>query len=86
MLDVLHYFMDEDMRYTGTDEYNFHSIIRKVMFTDLYGVPYKYGSKADTGSSTSSEDPLAVKPYIPPTDFDSSSANPFGSVLDAPIG
>jgi hypothetical protein len=86
MLDVLHYFMDEDMRYTGSDEFNFHSVVRKVMFTDLYGIPYKYGSKTDSSSSTEIEDPLAVKPYIPPTEFNGNSANPFGSVLDAPIG
>jgi hypothetical protein len=28
----------------------------------------------------------ATKPYVPPTEFDPEMMNPYGSLLDAPIG
>lgn len=82
MLDVIHYFLDEDLRYTSGEELKLHEVIRKTLMVDLYGLTYKYGS-AEGSSSDSDSD---VKPYIPPTEIDPDAFNPFGSVLDSPIG
>ena len=83
MLDVIHYFLDEDMRYSSIEELKLHDGIRKTMFKNFYDVEYKYGLLGETPDSV---DPDAVKPYIPPTEVNPDSPNPFGSVLDAPIG
>jgi len=54
----------------------------------LYETPYNYALKPsrNRGVETASYDDGVVKPYIPPTDFDSDSPMPFGDILDAPIG
>lgn len=83
MLDVVHYFLDEDMRYSGLDEMKIHDSVRKSIFKKLYDVDYKYGM---SGESSDTEDPNYVKPYIPPTEVSPESHAPFGSILDAPIG
>lgn len=85
MLDVIHYFIDSDMRYSSPEELQMHDTVRRTMFKDLYGREYVYGSK--TASVEQSEySNTEVKPYIPPTEIDPDAFNPFGSVLDAPIG
>lgn len=83
MLDVIHYFLDEDMRYSSLDELKIHDSVRKNIAKTLYGVEYRYGIPGETSDI---EDPNYVKPYIPPTEVNPESHAPFGSVLDAPIG
>jgi len=83
MLDVLHYYLDEDMRYSSVEELKLHDAVRKGIFEDLYGIKYRYGMPEN--GSAEAVDGNGVKPYIPPTEFDDDAANPFGSVLDAPI-
>lgn len=82
MLDVIHYFLDEDLRYSSGEELKLHEVIRKTLMVDLYGSTYKYGSAEGSGSDLGPD----IKPYIPPTEIDPDSANPFGSILDSPIG
>lgn len=91
MLDVLHFFFEEDSRFASAEEAEAVSAGRTTLYRDLYNVEYKYKLKARPGKSSSSNefsysDPDEVKPYIPPTEFDPDSFNPFGEVLDAPIG
>lgn len=85
MLDVIHYFLDQDMRYSSPEELQMHDTVRRALFKDLYQRDYVYGSKASTKSDSDFSD-TEVKPYIPPTEIDPDAFNPFGSVLDAPIG
>jgi hypothetical protein len=85
MLDVVHYFFEEDSRYGSAEEAEAVSAVRSA----LYGMYYRYGIKSKIKSSSGDNfysDPDEIKPYIPPTQFDPESANPFGAVLDAPIG
>lgn len=82
MLDVVHYFLDEDMRYTTLEELKIHGNVRKTVFGDFYGMDYKYAASTD---SSAVGDPNATKPYIPPTEVYPDSAAPFGSALDSPL-
>lgn len=98
MSDVMHYLMEEDMRYTTAEEAEAVSAYRTQIYL-LYGKTYKYAvsSKNQNGRSYISknagedfgfEDPLntgETKPYIPPTDFNPDSVLPFGSDLEAPL-
>ncbi len=89
MLDVLHYFFEEDSKYSSIEEAESVSALRTTIYGELYGTTYKYKMKSrnNPGNSTSEySDPNELKPYIPPTEFNPESSNPFGSVLDAPIG
>jgi hypothetical protein len=81
MLDVVHYFLDEDMRYTSPEEIQLHEVVRKTLMVDLYERKYNYGNNKDAESNLSPD----VKPYIPPTEVDPDAFNPFGQVLDAPL-
>jgi len=52
-----------------------------------YGTQEVASGDVFSGGSGSSGDPqLTHKPYIPPTPVDASSAKPYGTVLDAPLG
>jgi hypothetical protein len=89
MLDVVHYFFEEDSRYSSAEEAEAVSSVRSALYGDMYGTSYRYGIKSKNGKSSAGDtysDPDEVKPYIPPTQFDANAANPFGAVLDAPIG
>jgi hypothetical protein len=86
MLDVLHYFLDEDMRYATAESAQMHTNVRETLYGVLYGAPYKYGVKGSSNRTSSAYDEGATKPYVAPTDFDGSSPLPFGDALEAPIG
>lgn len=100
MTDLLHYFFEEDMRYSSAEEAESVSAYRTHLYL-MYGKTYTYGisNKNQNGKSYlpknasddfGFDDPLMAqtetKPYVAPTEFNPSSAMPFGSVLDAPLG
>lgn len=100
MVDVMHYFMEEDMRYSSAEQAEAVSGYRTQLYL-LYGKPYKYGIAGNKKSGRNYipknaspdegfDDPLfnqgETKPYIPPTEFNPNSALPFGMNLDAPLG
>ena len=99
MLDVLHFYFEDDLTATSQEEVAAKSESRSVIYGTLYGTPYKY--KASTNNSSSSMtasgnsmdglvpfDPSndVTKPFVPATDFDAESPLPFGQTLDAPLG
>lgn len=86
MLDVLHYYFDEDMRYGSLEAAELHSSVRTQMFGVMYGTTYRYGVGQNRTVGSDGEERPTVKPYVPPTEFDADAADPFGGVLDAPIG
>jgi hypothetical protein len=100
MTDVLHYFLEDDMRYSTAEEAEAVSGYRTQLYK-AYGKTYDYGisTKKQNGKSYlpknaandfGFDDPLMAptetKPYIAPTDFNPDSFLPFGSELDAPLG
>jgi hypothetical protein len=102
MLDVIHFYFEEDSRYRSAEEVQSVSAVRTSLYEGMYKRPYPYkvnSNSSSTGStgrryvSDSNDDlepfdPLfaETKPFVPATDFNPDSAMPFGSVLDAPIG
>jgi hypothetical protein len=90
MLDVIHFLFEEDSRYSSQEEVESVSAMRTQIYEGLYGVPYTYKLKKSSRSNmnSSSGDFSGIeetKPYIPPTEFDPESSNPFGSLLEAPL-
>ena len=93
MVDVLHYFLEEDLRYHTAEEADAVEKVRTQIYGSMYQTNYKYrtnrqssrssygGSDSFDGFSSSSE----RKPYIPPTEFNPNSSMPYGSLLDAPL-
>jgi hypothetical protein len=98
MVDVLHYYFEDDLSVVSQEEVAAKSESRSVIYRTLYGTTYKYrvdtGVKSTTASGSHSYDDLVpfdpsnsvTKPYVPPTDFDADMSKPFGTVLDAPLG
>lgn len=102
MLDVLHFFFEEDANVSSGEQAEARDKMREAIYRDLYKQTYKYGLSSSRVNDFSAlddpygddmptpVDPLArsgdVKPYVPPTAFDSTSSRPFGTVLDAPLG
>lgn len=85
MLDIIHYFFEDDSRYSSAEEAEAVSEFRAVIYGMLYGTTYKYKTSSKSGNSMRQYGVDEVKPYIPPTDFDPDMSTPFGSVLDAPF-
>lgn len=87
MVDVIHYFFEEDALYVSEIHNETRSQIRIGVYEKLYGTTYAYSSAKSSpqGQESWGVDPNDVKPYIPPTEFDPDSFNPFGSALDAPL-
>lgn len=107
MVDVIHYFFEEDMVVESGEVAEAKDKMRSRIYSEMYQTKYKYVSKkSKQGNSTQyggedidlSEDlstPSDVKPfnpksqptkaYVPPTEYDPSSAQPFGLDLDAPL-
>lgn len=90
MLDVIHYFYEEDLNYASLEQLQMTDARRAHMFENLYGQTYAYKSGLNAENGTINQfnpnGAAGTKPFIPPTEFDPDSHNPFGSVLDAPIG
>lgn len=83
MVDVIHYYFDEDMRYATVESAQMHGKLRETIFGSFYGYDYKYSIKT---SDSNVEGSNAVKPYIPPTEFDPDTGIPLNSRLDGPLG
>lgn len=89
MLDVVHFFFEEDSRFSSAEEAEGVSALRTSIYRDLYGVKYRYASTKRKNKNLNEDyysDLEETKPYIPPTEFDPTTANPYGDLLDAPIG
>jgi len=103
MLDVIHYLFEQDAIVTSEAEFDTKNSARDVIYQTVYGRDFAYSTKNSKNYSSSSEsyssDPFDengnyipsktnyVKPYVPPTNFDPDSENPFGGILrEAPLG
>jgi hypothetical protein len=100
MLDVLHYYFEEDLRYSNAEEADAVSSVRTSLYRTMYETEYRYkvsSKKAGKGSNSYASgtdfddltpfDPetAETKPYVPPTQFDSSGVDSSG-ILDGPLG
>lgn len=85
MLDVIHYFFDEDMRYSTLEELQMHNSVRTTLFETMYERPYAYGKPSSSSTAQNNSDG-ELKPFIPATEVDPEAMNPFGDLLDSPIG
>lgn len=99
MLDVIHYFYEEDFNYASVEQAQMAEARRIAVFKELYNQEYKYGSTKQSTKNGSSfagqydfDDPVPfdptnapTKPYVPPTEMDADAMDPFGGVLDAPV-
>lgn len=43
MLDVIHYFFDQDNNYSTAEQAEAHSAVRRAVFREWYGTAYRYG-------------------------------------------
>jgi hypothetical protein len=103
MLDVVHYLFEQDATITSQEEFDTKNSIRDVIYETVYERKFAYSTKQSKDFSNSdgqySSEPFDeqgnyvpnktnhVKPYVPPTNFNPDSENPFGGVLrEAPLG
>jgi hypothetical protein len=102
MLDVLHYFFEDDLNFSTAEQAEAREHTRVTLYRDLYNIEYKYavGKSGSTPEYEYTDDDEADAamvsgsvgekrerlPYIPPTDFNPDATLPFGRVLDGPLG
>lgn len=90
MLDVLHYFFEEDATPRFDQHLQAKTRLRTAIYRDLYGREYHYGVETSDVSTNQHDDLLSptalppekqpVKPYIPPT-----NPEDLMRILDAPL-
>lgn len=115
MLDVLHYFLEEDLVERDSIQNSPKTSTRQRIYKQFYDYDYGYpelssdsytdGSDAGYAGSPTQIDAYDVdinsgemrnlkafnpkdnpaKPYVPATNFDGTSQQPFGNLLDAPL-
>ena len=98
MLDVLHYYFEEDSRYSTAEEAEATSDLRLSLYRQMYDVQYKYAVKTKSSASKNTysggtdfndfpfdEEDLQVKPFVPTT-FDPAAGVDSNGVLDGPLG
>lgn len=95
MLDVIHYLLDTDLASIRDEDHNkYISAIRTSLYKTMYDKEYKFAMDSSGSARTYSGDYAAnggstneIKPYIPPTQFNPDSPNPFqGALREAPLG
>ena len=103
MLDVIHYLFEQDATVSSEAEFETKNSVRDVIYETVYERKFAYSSKKskdfDNAENSYSSEPFDkdgnyipnktnyVKPYVPPTNFDPDSENPFGGTLrEAPLG
>jgi hypothetical protein len=99
MLDVLHYFFEDDLNYASAEQAEARDRTRINLYESLYNSSYKYtATRAERNFNEVKDfdapqekmpEPFSPaskpKPYVAPTNFDPNAAKPFGSLLDAPF-
>ena len=53
MLDVIHFFFEEDMNFASKEEADARSNSREIIYQDFYDYAYRYGSSKSTSSTAS---------------------------------
>lgn len=93
MLDVVHYFFEQDNEYSSQATAETRSSVRTNMYRVFYNKEYTYGIQTESDSNGNSEDNFSgltpvdplnngmTKKFIPATDIDDLS-----SILDGPLG
>ena len=100
MLDVLHYLFESDTDFYSKENLEAKDFSRKIIYKNIYNTEYPYAQP--TAQSSSYEDfdyanndysssqaaqTTSVKPFIPATNFNPDSPNPFqGSLRESPLG
>jgi hypothetical protein len=86
MLDVLHYFLEDDFRYSSEYEPLYKDNFRKNIYKSLYGVEYKYMSNEEEEKDLSNdniagldgpEEPLEPEEIIEPFNPRKASVKPY---------
>lgn len=66
MVDVLHYYFEEDLNFASVEQMESKSNTRSSVYRTLYGTTYKYEMKSKQGSATSGS--YAADGTVIPTD------------------
>ena len=86
MLDVLHYFLEDDFRYSSEYEPLYKDNFRKNIYNSFYGVEYKYMSNEEEEKDLSNdniggldgpEEPLEPEEIIEPFNPRKASVKPY---------
>lgn len=100
MLDVLHYFFEDDLNYSTAEQAEARDRTRSTLYQNLYNSSYKYTVTRGAPKSFDEVDGFdgpeeklpepfspssTLKPYVAPTQFNPEATKPFGTVLDAPF-
>jgi hypothetical protein len=80
MLDVIHYLFEDDLLVSTAEESDAKSEVRSVIYRQLYGTTYKYGTSSSGKRYNYSEDNLPRDGYVADIDI-----KPFDPDKDDPL-
>ena len=76
MLDVIHFFFEDDMNYSSGEEAEARSHTRELIYRDFYGKKYKYASSRSSAEYTSAGGSIS-KNFDSPFEDEEETAVPF---------
>jgi hypothetical protein len=76
MLDVIHYFIEEDMNYSSSEQADGRSRTREILYRDFYAQNYKYATSS-SGSKYSSANGSISKDFDSPYEDEEETLVPF---------
>jgi hypothetical protein len=99
MLDVFHYLFEDDTTVSSSEEHDSKNSVRTAVYKTVYNRDFAYAIKAQE-TKNFDEEPFdefdnyvppststSTKPYMPPTNFNPDSEDPFAGVLkERPVG
>lgn len=76
MVDLIHYYFEEDMNYSSAEQAEARSKTREHLYSTLYGKTYKYSQKSSGSSTTYNQDYGDITPESNVPDADIQPFNP----------
>lgn len=86
MVDVLHYFFEEDMNYSTGEQAEAHSETRTRLYRNMYDVEYLYApkTKKKQNGSFGNNLPADFDPETAPFDDEEAAPQPFSPRAEKP--
>jgi hypothetical protein len=80
MLDVIHYFFEDDLNYSNSEQAEARDKMRSSLYGQLYDTPYKYATGANSKTSTVAND-FSIDDEITPVNLKERQVDSFNPAM-----
>lgn len=81
MLDVIHYFFEDDLNYSTPEQAEARDKMRSSLYGQLYQTTYKYATGANSSKSQASYKDFDLEPEITPVELKERKVDSFNPAM-----